>query len=139
MGWAQFGILNTITKLGMSQFFKNRFQAAVAIYPDCSNFITSTFNAPLLALIGDTDSARRIERCRKMVKASAKGLMPVNIKIYHGAEPGFDDPDVAKGVYRKGDWNWAHMPKRGVLYKYDRDAHEDSILRIKQFLNRHLN
>ena len=138
MGWGKFGVLNTVTNSGISQIFDYRFQAAVTIYPDCEPFVTSTFNTPLLVLIGDTNSASWFDRCEMMGAASATQETPTNIKIYHGAEPGFDDPEVVQGVFQKDDWNWAHMPKRGVLYKYDRDAHEDAIRRVERFLKKHL-
>jgi dienelactone hydrolase len=101
------------------------FQAAVALYPLCSveNFEPE---AEIMVLIGEVSEFFPAEKCSEMMKN--KEVAPyMTLKIYPGAKFGFD-MEMADKIKTMGD----------KTVKYDPAASADAIVRIKEFLSKHL-
>jgi dienelactone hydrolase len=77
------------------------FAAALAFYPACG--LKDAFKesgyipyAPLLVLMGAADEEVSPKRCEKLVTDSRKQGGDIEIRLYDGAEHGFDDPGTKR-------------------------------------------
>lgn len=98
------------------------FQAGVALYPRCEMY--TEYQAPLLVLSGSADTYVSAEQCELRLSAVSAGKRPIH-KIYDGAHHAFD-VDVPE------------QKRAGRIERYDPQAAEDAISRIKAFLSEHL-
>ena len=105
-----------------------RFQAAIAYYPNCEAS-TGIMTAPTLILIGDKDDWSRAAACEEMAagqseigitRAKGKGA-PVDLMIYPGATHAFDAPEPSR-IYL------------GHFMEYDPKAAGDAEMRVRAFL-----
>jgi dienelactone hydrolase len=104
-----------------------RFQAAVAFYPPC-RWAGSRPGIPTLILIGALDDWTPSEDCsRKVVSWGTEGP-PIEQVVYPGTHHGFYYPHLQPGMTLFGHW-----------VEYNGDAADKASVRMRQFLNRHLN
>ena len=123
LGWSHGGgvVLNAVRAKK-----DDPFQAAVSFYPYCDTLLTD-LNAPLLILIGELDTWSPAGHCKEKIPAE-KAKHEIEIKIYPGAYHGFD-----------GKVDTTVMGSRGVhRLLYDPAAAEDSKVRVREFLGKHL-
>lgn len=118
-GWA---VLNVASRRTSSDLELKPFQAAIALYPWCDD--PTEVGMPLLILTGELDDWSPVERCRAFA-AGAGSSSEVVLKVYPGAHHLFD----LKGIDERQD---------GHVLRYDPQAAEDAIERIKAFLAEHL-
>jgi len=98
---------------------KDRFMAAVAIYPWCEGF--SQFFSPALIISAELDKLARPSSCERLVKDVPLGLSVPILEIMPGAYHWFDMP---------------HRPAQtfGGTYKYNAKATEATINHVRSFL-----
>ncbi|HRT61956.1 MAG TPA: dienelactone hydrolase family protein [Syntrophales bacterium] len=125
MGWSHGGhiVLQTVKERNVSPF-----KAAIAFYPLC-DLTLNDFNAPLLILIGGSDSWTPAARCTENLPPEDKRTSEVVIKVYPGAYHGFD----AEG---------ADTYVRGVTdvhrVAYNAEAAADANRMVKEYLEKYL-
>ena len=102
------------------------FRAAVALYPYCFNKL-SRCDAPLLILIGELDDWCPAELCQNMKKTWMTGdtQHEVILKVY-------------PGVHHCFDFEGINMTLSGHRVQYDEAAAADAIIRVKNFLGKHM-
>ena len=131
MGWAHGG--NAAAKSvfkSIDMTFSNQkldpFKAAIAFYPYCKGPVD--FNAPLLILVGEKDNGTPAQLCSDVVEEELKEKPKheLKLKIYKDAHHRFDCEifdNVRKGKY---------------IMSYDPVAASDSVLQVKEFLDKYL-
>ena len=97
-----------------------KFSHGVAFYPWCWGKRNSIFYAPLLILAGDKDDWGS-EVCGDNLGNRRTDKIPVEVVYYKGAYHGFDAPGKLRTY-------------RGHKVGYNKAAHQDSIKRVKAFL-----
>jgi dienelactone hydrolase len=132
------------------------FAAAVALYPGCAarmgdwravrragvgGPITDYVGvykpvAPLLILIGENDDWTPAEPCRKLTEVARQAGYPVAIKVYPGANHGFDNNNPVR--YDPARVNANSPSGRGATTGGDPKAWVDSIREVTVFFREHL-
>ena len=121
MGWSHGG-LSTIVSV-KEAYGGESFKAAIAFYPYCA-YSMNWLKAPLLILIGKADDWCPASKCAYMMPPG-KTKHEVILKIYPGA-------------YHDFDWKGINRMVKGHRVQYNSEAAADAILRVKNFLARHL-
>jgi dienelactone hydrolase len=131
MGWSHGGnTVATAVSQSINFVFSNQeldpFKAGIAFYPYCVGPVD--FNAPLLVLIGEKDNWTPAEWCSDVVEEELKEKPKheLKLKIYKNAHHRFDCNkfiNVRKGKY---------------IMDYNSEAAADSIVQVKQFLDKYL-
>ena len=121
------------------------FKAAVALYPRCATRMgdwraneSGVYEplAPLLILVGEKDDWTPAEPCRKLTEASRANGLPVDIKIYPGAQHSFDSSNPTRYVPNRSNANAVNG--RGATTGGDPAAWADSIVQVETFFAGHL-
>ncbi len=99
---------------------KLRVAGVVAVYPYCSRD-SQPFRAPVPVPIGDADRWTPWGLCESMVENLSGRGEPVDLVVYPGATHSYDCM-ACNGVYH------------GYELKFDEDAYEDSVARIRAYL-----
>jgi carboxymethylenebutenolidase len=103
-GWSNGGSATLAAMAAGSGFVpgsQQGFAAALAFYPACGlkdAFKESGYKpyAPLLVLMGAADEEVSPKRCERLVADSRKHGGDIAIRLYDGAEHGFDDPGAKR-------------------------------------------
>jgi len=104
-----------------------RFRAAVAFYPLCRAAGLRPA-MPTLILIGAADDWTPSEDCSRKVAVWGTEGPPIELVVYPGAHHGFYYPHLQPGRRLLGHW-----------VEYNGDAADNAGVRMRQFLDRHLN
>jgi dienelactone hydrolase len=100
----------------------DRFVAGIALYPGCQSDVNSRFDAPLLVLIGNADTATPARFCEQM--KAAQPASALKLVVYPNAQHAFD----------------MRLPDRTVLgmkLGYDAEADADTRRQVVEFLTTH--
>jgi dienelactone hydrolase len=106
--------------------FREKFRAAVALYPQCVA-VNGRITVPTLVLIGERDEWTRAADCRELAQRAGGGdsgagesgaRAPLRLVIYPGAHHAFDNPAFRTG--RRFLWHWREYDKAAA----DRAAEE---------------
>jgi dienelactone hydrolase len=124
IGWSQGG-LTTLQALYKDK--EEPFRVAVAFYPSCIRPLTN-MNAPLLILIGDADDWTPASKCVSMMPKE-KTSPEVILKVYPGAYHGFDM--LGSNLNVKGSKGLHHL-------QYQPEAEKDSLIQVKDFLEKYM-
>ena len=124
MGWSN-GAATTLNALYPER--NDPFTAAVAMYPHCRKQLNS-LNTPLLILIGEKDDWTPAEACRSMMPAG-NSRFEVKLKVYPDAYHAYDS--LGKPRQAAGSRGSHHL-------EYNEAAEQDSILMVKEFLEKYL-
>jgi dienelactone hydrolase len=124
MGWSHGG---WATLRILSEKERDPFRAAIAFYPWC-DVPMADLNAPLSILIGDADDWCPSKRCVSRIP-SGKTTHEITTEVYSGAYHGFD----GKGMNR-----WVQGVTGSHRLLYNKEAAEDAIVRVKDFLEKYL-
>jgi dienelactone hydrolase len=103
------------------------FQAIVAFYPYCRipGNNAAKLLSPLMILIGEKDDWCPARHCLEYRNYFQNSFPEMSLKIYPGAYHGFDFPNT-------------DITYMGHILKSDKNALEDSIVMVKNFLNKYL-
>jgi dienelactone hydrolase len=104
-----------------------RFRAAVAFYPPC-RAVGLRPGIPTLILIGAVDDWTPSEDCSHTVVRWGTEGPPIEQVVYPGTHHGFYYPHLQPGRTLFGHW-----------VEYNGDAADNASVRMRQFLNHHLN
>ena len=103
---------------------EQRFRAGAAYFPECPS-VSRYYSAPMLVLAGDKDYRWLHISCKKLEEQPGNKAQPPQVVIYPGATSNFD-------------FGMDGVDDIGNKYFYDAAATEDSIQRIREFLDKHL-
>lgn len=137
LAWTRETGISLVNEDSSSQFFKERFAAAVQFYPEC--FSTSAggkFFAPLLVLY-PSENDWSVEKDCVALAAKSTGISP-DLRIYEGAYHGFDDPEFSGGVSKDSWQNIYKTPPKSVTVLYDPQFTERARGEILEFLDQSL-
>jgi len=129
MGWSHGG-WTTLHAISPKITIRNKddsFKAAIAFYPYC-DLPLSKLDGPLLILIGDYDDWTPARMCSQMM-AFRKASDEVTLKIYPKAYHGFDAEGMDMYIQGSRDRH---------RFLYNPAAASDSIIRVRDFLEKHL-
>jgi dienelactone hydrolase len=135
---------------------KEEFAAAIALYPACGRSYgtwkverattpgapVSSYSgvfkprAPLLILTGALDDWTPAEHCRRLIEAAQQAGHPVEIIVYPGAHHSFDSVSPVRYIAERINPN--SSTGRGATTGGNAEAWKDAIMRVEQFLGRHL-
>jgi len=131
MGWSHGGMAtaNAVSTHIVNVYSNHEmdpFQAGISFYPFCVGPVK--FNAPLLVLIGEKDNWTPAEWCSEVVDETLKRKPKheLKLKIYKDAHHRFDCE------------KFINVNKRGHIMHYNAKAAADSIVQVKQFLDKYL-
>jgi dienelactone hydrolase len=112
------------------------FRAAIAFYPGCQRFLAREPKwlprVPLLFLMGEADNFTPPAPCKELLsRLAASGAPPVESHFYPDAYHAFDHPNSPLRVLTN-----VKLPPdgRSPTVGTNREAREDAIVRVKQFL-----
>jgi dienelactone hydrolase len=105
-----------------AQYFKERFRAAIAYYPNCG-VPGASMTAPTLTLIGEADDWTLAEPCHEMVKHAGTHGAAITLTVYPGAYHAFDVAQLKPGMRALGHW-----------VEYDEAAARDAEQKVRAFL-----
>jgi dienelactone hydrolase len=137
LGWGQSPVVGIMETDGVEQFFTAKFWAAVGLYVNCGYFTQGMVYAPTLLVVAGKDDWSKTGRCADSVTAGRKNGSPIFLVEYPDALHSFDDPDTGDET-RLEVRNPYKNPPIGATLGYNRDAHEDAVRRVGQFLVEHL-
>ena len=100
---------------------KDRFVAAVAIYPPCDLIAVGQFFSPALIISAELDGLAKPSSCERLVKSVPSGLNVPMLKIIPGAYHWFDLPHQPATIY-------------DVTYEYNAKATEAAVNHVRSFL-----
>jgi len=150
VGWSQGGATILLAVRGDSRArppsLAHDFRAAVAFYPGACNerfqsrpFFdaapqTWTSKVPLLVLQGEADNWTPAPPCIAFLDGAKARGAPIELKLYPGALHVFDAPNLSRRELP------AYRTERGIVpvIGTDHAARNDALLRVPEFLRRHL-
>ena len=116
-------VLQAINRSTTTRIDGEPFRAAVALYPSCDP--NTQPNAPILILIGELDNWTDPKSCERYLAKLGRDH-DVTLKIYPGAYHAFDIAGA--------DW----LVRGYYVVRYDREAAEDAIKKVRAFLGKYL-
>ena len=125
IGWSHGGA--TVVNLLLAEH-QEPFKAAIALYPACRYSLAES-NAPLLILIGARDDWTPAERCVAKMPVG-KGRHDLELQVYPNAYHAYDSPGPPHDV------SGAHGSSHHL--EHDPVAEQDSIVRVREFLEKYL-
>lgn len=138
MGFSMGGgsVLASLEKGFIEKLYPEKFRAGVAFYPVCQ-YASGIMTGPVLVLVGDADDWTPSASCEAMVAGRTELGAPrtpgdrssIELVIYPGVHHTFDALDLSL------------VPTRGVTFlghrvEYNEEATKDSIVRVRDFLQR---
>jgi dienelactone hydrolase len=125
IGWSHGGstVLSALNEMSGGKG-KTPFRAGIAFYPYC-NVPFEYVNAPLLILIGEKDDWCPATLCAVHMQKEEKPGREIFLKVYPGA-------------YHCFDWEGLHAMYLDHRLQYDPAAAADAIVRVRNFLARHM-
>ena len=139
MGWGDNPTLSSIVRKGEQEYFEDKYVAAIALYPNCQGFTGGDFYAPVLILIGESDDWTLADHCKRMAASTRENAFPVRLLVYPNTYHGFDDADLGESQHYDEAFNQHKNPARGATLGYNVAAHENTQVRVRDFLAKHLN
>lgn len=116
-------VLQAINRSTTTRIGGEPFRAALALYPSCDP--NTQPDAPILILIGELDNWTDPKSCERYLAKLGRDH-DVTVEVYPGAYHVFDIAGVNSLV--RGHY----------ILRYDREAAEDAIRRVRAFLGKHL-
>jgi len=137
MGGSHGGSTTVAAMLAPAGDTRDRFAAAVALYPRC-DLHAGVYRpaAPLLILIGEKDDWTPAAPCRQLAADARAAGHPVTIKVYPNAHHSFDSPNRVRYVGSRINPN--APGGRGATTGGDPAAWADSIREVAAFFGQHL-
>jgi dienelactone hydrolase len=134
MGWSHGGGTTLMTLGAAPEDPVEGFRAAIAFYPGCRGVPPWRTKTPTLILIGEADDWSGAAPCQALADRQRRAGLDVTQVTYPGAHHGFDNPQLGPEKRRVPD----ALGGRGATMQYNPTAAEDSLVRVREFLARHL-
>lgn len=134
MGWSHGGSATLATLGNAPAEPAEGFRAAIAFYPSCRRIRPWRTKTPTLILIGEADDWTAPGPCLALVDRQRRAGLDVTRVTYPGAYHGFDNPLLGPNRRRVPD----ALGGRGATIQYDPAAADDSLVRVREFLSKHL-
>jgi dienelactone hydrolase len=134
MGWSHGGGTTLMTLGAAPEDPVEGFRAAIAFYPGCRGVPPWRTKTPTLILIGEADDWSGAAPCQALADRQRRAGLDVTQATYPGAHHGFDNPQLGPEKRRVPD----ALGGRGATMQYNPTAAEDSLVRVREFLARHL-
>jgi dienelactone hydrolase len=121
----------TVERGFVERQFREKFRAAIALYPQCFS-VTGRITVPTLILVGERDDWARAADCRELLRRASGGdgstaddgtRAPLRLVVYPGAHHAFDNPTFRSG--RRFLWHWL---------EYDPAAADRAVEEVRTFL-----
>ena len=131
MGWDQgaWTALWAIDALSWAGNHKDRFVAAVAIYPPCGQLIADQFFSPALIISAELDDGAKPSDCERLIKRVPMDLNVPILKIIPGAYHWFDMP---RRPSQLDDMTYSQT--FDLTYEYNAKATEAAVNHVRSFL-----
>ena len=110
------------------------FRAAIAFYPGCRQLKPWSTKTPALLLLGELDDWTSAGPCQALAAREARAGLEVSAVTYPGAYHNFDNLLLGPKKRRAAD----ALGGRGATLQYNPAAADDSLVRVRIFLARHL-
>jgi len=134
MGWSHGGGTTLMTLGAAPEDPVEGFRAAIAFYPGCRGVPPWRTKTPTLILIGEADDWSGAAPCQALADRQRRAGLDVTQATYPGAHHGFDNPQLGPEKRRVPD----ALGGRGATMQYNPTAAEDSLVRVREFLAKHL-
>ncbi len=134
MGWSHGGSATLATLGNAPEEPTGRFRAAIAFYPSCRPIRPWRSKTPTLILIGEADDWTPSAPCQALADRQQRAGLDVTQVTYPGAYHGFDNPLPGPDKRRVPD----ALGGRGAATQYNPAAADDSLVRVRDFLAKHL-
>gem|GEM_PF-614937 len=136
MGFSMGGsrLFSILGKSGENKSRDGTFKAGIAFYPNC--IADRALQVPLLAFAGDKDDIMALGSCKTALEAAPKNENDISFIIYSGATHFFDNPNYRKDIVKAS--TKASPPVYFLTNHYHQAAHEDSIIKVRDFLKKHI-
>ena len=138
MSWESWSAIGAAATYGVGQVYLNKFNAAIAMYPDCTATYNGEFGSPLLILVGDSDQWARPDDCISIQSSADKtNSSLVKVKVYTNTFHGFDNQKLNQATFLPYAKNLGHLSATGTTAKYNHHSYLDSLMQIETFLSEH--
>jgi len=134
MGWSHGGSATLATLNNAPEEPAEGFRAAVAFYPYCRQMRPWRTKTPTLILIGEADDWTPAVPCQALADRQRRAGFDVTQVTYPGAHHVFDNPLLGPDQRRAPD----ALGGRGATLQYNPAAADDSRVRVRDFLAKHL-
>jgi dienelactone hydrolase len=134
MGWSHGGSATLATLGNVPEEPAAGFRAAIAFYPGCRGIPPWRTKAPTLILIGAADDWSAPAPCQGLTDQQRRAGFDVTQVTYPGARHGFDNQGLGPDPRRVPD----ALGGRGATMQYNPAASDDSVVRAREFLAKHL-
>jgi dienelactone hydrolase len=134
MGWSHGGSVTLATLGNAPQEPAEGFRTAIAFYPGCRGVPPWRTKTPTLILIGAADDWTAPAPCQALTDRQRRAGFDVTQVTYPEARHGFDNPGLGPDPRRVPD----ALGGRGATMQYDPAAADDSVIRVREFLAKHL-
>lgn len=138
MGWGFSPVLSAVVTNGQQRYFKQKFKAAVAIYPYCKGMTSGEFYLPLAIHIGEEDDWTFAKECDKTALAAREKNSPVELLKHPGVYHSFDDDSLGEKQFFQNVQNIYSSAAVGAHLGYNKAAHEKTRQSVERFLQTHL-
>lgn len=127
-------LFSILGKSGANKSKAGTFRAGVAFYPNC--IADMALQVPLLVFAGDKDNLMALGSCQAAQKKAPEYENDLSLIMYPGATHYFDNPNYNKDIVTESAK--ASPPVYFSTNHYDRAAHENTIIRVRSFLNKRI-
>ncbi|MBL4740771.1 MAG: dienelactone hydrolase family protein [Sneathiella sp.] len=127
-------LFSILAKTGENKSNEGTFKSGVAFYPNC--VADMALQVPLLVFAGDKDDIVSLSSCKTAFEKAPKYENNISFIVYSGATHFFDNPNYRKDIVLVS--KKASPPVYFSTNHYDQAAHEDSIIRVRGFLKKHI-
>ncbi|MEH6404176.1 MAG: dienelactone hydrolase family protein [Sneathiella sp.] len=127
-------LFSILGKSGENKSNNGTFKFGVAFYPNC--FADMALQVPFLVFAGEKDNIMSVGSCKAALKEAPKHENEISLVLYSGATHFFDNPN-----YRKDPTQTrakASLPIYFATNHYDKNAHEDSMIKVRDFLKNNI-
>ncbi len=140
IAWSRLGMipLSVLNREGFSQFLKERFAAAVGLYPFCS-FARGPHAGPILVVSAEKDDYVDTQVCVRMGRNTSRDRYPVRVVVIPDAYHGFDIEAFGK-PHRAGrsEINPDGFAAAGGTLGYRPSGARKAISEVHKFLLQHI-
>ena len=134
MGWSHGAGATLMSLSALHKDLKQTVRAAIAFYPGCRRVQPWRDDIPTLMLLGEVDNWTPPASCQYLAKRQRGAGYDVTEITYPGAYHAFDSATLGPEERRVSVANGG----KGATIQYNPAAAQDSVIRVREFLAKHL-